>query len=185
MNFGRFAFSAFLSGFCLFAAGCSWISPDTKQEASPVSKNAVELIDEGDFEGAVALYDQMIAENPENVSAYVGKGIVFDKAGNHVAAQGLYKKALSLAPDAVDIKNNLAMSLILNNEPKKAIEILKPLVVADYENPTLRHNLAMAYGMSGQKQKALTLNLRDMSKKEALENQKIYDEMAAKKFIKN
>jgi len=167
----------------LLVTACEFIDnvpAKSGENVEALRKAASEFVENGDEREAVVAYDQLIEINPDDAMAYNGKAVVFDNAGNHNAAQDLYKAAMLLAPDSVAIKNNLAMSFILNKQPKKAVELLRPLFEKAKDNAVLRHNLAMAYGVLGQKEKALKLNMMDMSKAQALANQKIYDEMAAK-----
>ena len=137
---------------------------------------------------AVTTFDQVINSHPENALAYSGKAIAFDKSGNHLAAQELYEHALKLSPGSLAIQNNLAMSLILNNQLTQAIDILESLSNSAPDNRTIRQNLALAYGLKGNRQKALELNKMDVSEEEAKDNLLFYEKYANKrrgmKFIK-
>jgi Tfp pilus assembly protein PilF len=141
-------------------------------------KNGNSLIASGDFKEAVKVFDQLIELDLKNALAYNGKAIAFDHSGNHLAAQDIYKTALALSPDSLPIKNNLAMSLILNQQPKQAIELLEPLVLNNSDKSTnsniMRHNLALAYGISKRYKEATKLNLRDMTEEQASENTSFY-----------
>jgi tetratricopeptide (TPR) repeat protein len=170
-------------------AGCSEPVPGDKDsqpviEAGLLRKNGKLLIESGRSQEAIAAYDKLIALEPQNALAYNGKAIAFDHSGNHLAAQDLYKQALSIDPGSLTIKNNLAMSLILNNQPQQAIALLDPLVkTGGGSTPSakiMRHNLAMAYGISGQYGKATKLNLMDMSTKQAKENISFYKSYSKK-----
>jgi Flp pilus assembly protein TadD len=136
------------------------------------------LIDANQPEEAVQLFDRLIALNPSNGMAYNGKGVAFDNAGNHLAAQELYQLALKHSPDAPSIQNNLAMSLILNNQVDQAIPLLESLKSQPGSGKTVRQNLALAYGLKGEKDKALALNLQDLSREQAQENMRFYEEYA-------
>lgn len=125
---------------------------------------------------AVNVFDQLIALTPDDARAYSGKAVAFDHAGNHTAAQELHEKALALDGNSPAVRNNMALSYILDGQPDKAIALLKPLAKSD--NPTIRQNLALAYGVKGEKAKALELAKHDLSEKEAQENLKFYDRYA-------
>ncbi len=127
------------------------------------------------------MFDQLIRENPNNANAHNGKAVAFDHSGNHQAAQDIYKTALSLEPKSLPITNNLAMSLILNHQPEQAILLLEPLLELYADNATLRHNLALAYGLTGNKDKALKLNITSMTKQQAEENLRFYQYVAKTK----
>ena len=175
-------------------AGCEQLVPDEKTpqsiaESELLRKNGNALIESGRQQEAVIIFDKLIALDPQNALAYNGKAVAFDYSGNHLAAQDLYQTALSLSPNSLPIKNNLAMSLILNNQIKQAIKLLEPLVKSsknkDSSNNIIRHNLALAYGISGQHEKATKLNLRDMTKEQAEENIRFYKSYAARNIDKS
>jgi tetratricopeptide (TPR) repeat protein len=166
-----------LSLIALLAACSPDAKPPTAVQADSV-QSGYALIDAGKPEEAVTLFDRIIAEKPENAAAYTGKGVAFDYAGNHLAAQELYKRALSLSPDSVSIRNDLAMSLILNDQCDEAITLLEELNAQHPGNKTVRQNLALAYGLNNESKKALALNLQDLTPDQAHENMKFYKEYA-------
>lgn len=119
------------------------------------SKLAYALIDAGKYKEAVGFFDQLNAMEPQQHMHLSGKGIAFDYAGNHAAAQEIYEMALALAPDSPAVRNNLALSLMLCRRYDDAISILKPLAAGDHANLTIRQNLALAYSLKGDKAHAL------------------------------
>jgi len=125
---------------------------------------------------AVNVFDELAAIEPNNAMHYNGKAVAFDNAGNHVAAQEIYQKALSLSPDSASIQNNYAMSLILDKKYDQAIALLEPLAKKENSNPTIRQNLALAYGLKGDTSQALDLNRRNLTPQQAEENMRFYQE---------
>lgn len=159
-----------------FLSGCeSSISANTTKketESERLRKNGNALIEIGNAEAAVNEFDKLIKLEPKNIVAYNGKAVAFDRGGNHLAAQEIYKTALSINPNSVLTKSNLAMSFILSNRLKKAVGILEPLAKGDKykKSPyleTIKHNLALSYALMEQPKKAKALNLTVISKKEA------------------
>ena len=136
------------------------------------------LIANKDYQDAVKTFDMLTAINHESLTGYNGKAVAFDNAGNHTAAQELYQKALAIEPGSPTIQNNLALSMILNNQPDTAISLLEPLSKKKGAAPTVRHNLALAYGVKGNKKRAREINLLDMSPEQAAQNQKFYERYA-------
>lgn len=136
------------------------------------------LIAAKDYKEAVDIFDRLTAINHESAIGYNGKAVAFDHAGNHIAAQEIYQKALSLEPGSITIQNNLALSLILDNKPGTAISILEPLAGQSNATPTIRHNLALAYGIKGDMKRAHALNRQDMNDAQADENQFFYEQYA-------
>lgn len=182
----------------MLLAGCEQLAVNEKApqpviESELLRKNGNALIETGRQQEAVAVFDRLIALDPHNPLAYNGKAVAFDYSGNHLAAQDIYKTALSLSSNSppktiILIKNNLAMSLILNQQPEQAIKLLEPLVRANTENNPqnniMRHNLALAYGVSGKYEKATKLNLQDMTPEQAKENIIFYKNYNARNITK-
>ncbi|MDE3059701.1 MAG: tetratricopeptide repeat protein [Pseudomonadota bacterium] len=133
------------------------------------------LIAADEPEEAVNIFDKLLALHPDNALAYGGKAVAFDHAGNHLAAQDLYEKALAITPDSLSLQNNLAMSMILNDQLDQALALLEKLNRRE-SNPTVRQNLAMAYALTGDSKKALALNLETLSPEQAQENMRFYEE---------
>jgi len=169
-----------------FLTGCE--QPETTADVSQIEtmrKNGNALIESGKEQEAITVFDKIIAIDPKNALAYNGKAVAFDHSGNHLAAQDLYQTALKITPNSPAIKNNLAMSLILNKQIKQAIAILEPLskkpgIDKDQSGDVIRHNLALAYGISGQYDKATKVNRKDLSIKESKENIEYYKSYVAK-----
>ncbi len=136
------------------------------------------LIDAGEFKEAIAVFDKLTAINHQSVSGYNGKAVAFDKAGNHTAAQELYQQALRIDPNSAQTINNLALSYILDLKPEQSIKLLEPWMKQDNAPANMRYNLALAYGVSGNADKARQLNLEVMSEKEADKNQAFYERYA-------
>jgi Flp pilus assembly protein TadD len=165
-------------------AGCEQPQAGGIAQIEAMRKNGNDLIESGKEQEAIAVFDKIIAIDPKNALAYNGKAVAFDHSGNHLAAQELYQTALKLSPNSAAIKNNLAMSLILNKQIKQAIAILEPLskkpgLDHDQSGDIIRHNLALAYGISGQYDKATKINRKDLSIKEAKENIEFYKNYVA------
>lgn len=147
-------------------------TPKVESQEETLRKNGNALIVIGNFEEAVNIFDRLIKLDPKNIPAYNGKAIAFDSSGNHLAAQEIYKTALSISPNSLLTKNNLAISLMLNHQTKQAVKLLEPLVKnkANQKSPyieQLRYNLALAYAISEQHKKADELDLPKMNKEEA------------------
>lgn len=175
-----------LAGISIFLlSGCSSVISETKPPLSAVEsemlrKNGNALVRSGNFQEAVKIFDKLIEHDPSNALAHNGKAVAFDYSGNHLAAQDIYKTAISLSPDSLPIKNNLAMSLILNQQTQQAIKLLEPLALNNSDKSPhsniIRNNLALAYGVSGQGEKVAKLNLGKMTEKQAKENLRFYED---------
>ena len=123
---------------------------------------------------ALPVMDDAIRLQPKNASLYSAKGKLLDLTGQHEEAQPEYAKALQLTPDSLTASNNLAYSLLASGKTKEAITILEPFVTQSTAPDQIRYNLALAYGMNGEPQKATALLQDKISAQELAQNQKAY-----------
>jgi Flp pilus assembly protein TadD len=134
------------------------------------------LLAAGQNEAALELFSRWVEDEPKSADALGGYAMALDYKNDHTAAQAAYQKAIALSPaNAMDIKNNLGMSYILAGKWSAAIDLLEPLVKAG-AGKTTRQNLALAYGLKGDKKKALAMNLKDLPEAKAKENMRFYEE---------
>lgn len=136
------------------------------------------LIAVNDMQEAVNVFDKLTAINHKSIAGYNGKAVAFDRAGNHIAAQEIYQKALALSPKSASIQNNLAMSMIMNGQLDTALSILEPLSETPGAPNTVYYNLALAYGLKGDMKRAHETNLKIMPADKADENQFFYEQYA-------
>lgn len=123
---------------------------------------------------ALTALEQAIAAKP-SASALNGKGVALDMQGQHTQAQAAYHQGLALAPEDAAIGNNLALSLILSDKYDEAIALLEPLTARPEARSTERQNLALAYGLKGDKERAIALGLKDLPQEQVQENVKFYE----------
>jgi len=93
-------------------------------------------------------------------------GAVYDNLGDHEKAQQLYKQVIVANPKYIDAYNNMGLSLMLSDNYKDAILYLENACTLPDSNPTYRSNLALAYGLSGQLQKARAVYAQDFDGEE-------------------
>jgi len=103
--------------------------------------------------GEVALaaieFEHAATSDPKDPRPYNALGILRDQAGEHDAAQALYRKALEQDPMNTSARNNLGLSLALNGKRDEAIAVLAELAVDTEGSPdserTVLRNLEAAY----------------------------------------
>lgn len=118
---------------------------------------------------ALAAFERGLSTQPTNIDLLMGKGIANDMLRQHTAAQVAYQHAINSNPTSPDVplaRTNLAMSLLLDNKPERAAEILKAEAAKDGASAVTRHNLALAYGMLGRHTEAKALIGTDMTEDE-------------------
>lgn len=108
---------------------------------------------------ALQRYDQArvqleaaLATEPNDPRINNAIGVIEDMAGDHVAAQAIYRSGLEQAPNDVALRNNLALSLTLSGADDQAIEILRAIVDSGAANATSRQNLALAHRLKDERQ---------------------------------
>jgi len=135
------------------------------------------LVSVGEPAQAVDVFDRAATVDAADARLYNGKGVALDMTGDYAGAQQAYQQAIDA--DAKDedsyIKNNLALSYLMNDRFNEAIDVLQPLLLQGNPNPTIRQNLALAYGLKGDRDKAMKLGIKDLTKEQAEENLAFYE----------
>jgi Flp pilus assembly protein TadD len=96
-------------------------------------------------------------------------GAVYDSRGEHKKAQALYKRVIAESPNYIDAYNNMGLSLMLCDKYKDAISYLENACSLSEANVTYRSNLALAYGLNGNVEKAKTIYAQDFEGDELAE----------------
>ena len=116
------------------------------ESQTQVIREGVALHDRGDYPGAIAKYEAVLKENPDNVLAMYE--LAFSLSENKE-----YQKALDMAYKGAKYQSDLLTGFYLsigNNldllgEPKKAIEVYKKAIKLQPDDHLLHYNLAVTY----------------------------------------
>ena len=111
---------------------------------------------------------------PQSIDLLNGKGVALDMMRRHDEAQAAYLQAIGQGKAKTEfVRNNLAMSYIMSDRYKDAIETLEGI-----ENiqgtPVMRQNLALAYGLKGDMEAARQWAQPDLTKEQLEENIAFY-----------
>jgi len=98
------------------------------------------------------------------------RGTVLAKQGRHQQAQGYFIAALHKRPDAISVRNNLALSYAMNGKPQQAEQQLRQVVQSGRESPRIRQNLALVMGLQGKFDEAQQLASVDIADQQARAN---------------
>lgn len=153
-------------------------SKDAQATSQRLATQGYELLAQQQPGAALAIFEQAVGGDGENIRALQGKGLALNQLGKHEAAEAAYGAALKIEPGAVSVNNNLAMSKILRGKYQEAIDLLKPLASTPSPNQTVIDNLALANCLLGKSDEAKTLYSKGLSKAEAAENLRF-----CKKFV--
>lgn len=119
---------------------------------------------------AIAMFEGIILVHKDDIKAFNGLGIAHDLKGEHQVAQDYYRRALAINEDSNDIKSNLGLSLAFSGKYEESLKLLEPIGDAIGATSKQRHNLALAYALSGNHSKSQEIFARDMSQGEIDEN---------------
>jgi len=72
----------------------------------PETSNAIETKNTDSYNKDVKIYSKAIELNPNDVSAYISRGKVWDKKGEYDKAIKDYSRALELKPNYAEVYNN-------------------------------------------------------------------------------
>ncbi len=111
----------------------------------------------GQYEIAVELYKQVIAEEPNNIYSKFSLAVVYQKLGQTSQAKTLYRDLLKLNPDnQQEIIGNL-LSILIDESPKDATYLLSRLTTQNPDSAYILAQAALAYDKNKDYQKAVEL----------------------------
>jgi Flp pilus assembly protein TadD len=101
--------------------------------------------------------DKVLAKNPDDVRARVDKAVALDLQRRHAEAQGIYRQVLQASPNDPVVRNNLALSLMLDGKIREAQEQLASVKDLDASPERLKVNLGIIYAATGDLDKSRQL----------------------------
>jgi Flp pilus assembly protein TadD len=81
-------------------------------------------------------------------------GVAYDMIGDFASAQNAYRQGLAMAPENLQLTSNLGLSLALSGKFDEALPMLEIAARDPAATPRIRQNLALAYGLAGDEEKA-------------------------------
>ncbi len=114
---------------------------------------------------AEAIYVTLAAADSSDPVGYNGLAIALDQQDRHGEAQAAYRKALAIA-DTAATRSNLGLSLAMSGNVADALAIMRPAVAEASTVPRIRHNLAFALELAGQRDEAKRALAVDMPRGE-------------------
>lgn len=111
---------------------------------------ACRLEDGGDLDGAEAALRQALAADPSHVGAIVNLGNLRYRRGDLDGARLQYEQTVAIAPDRAEGYYNVGFLLLDGGDARGAIPLLHAALARDPEFPDAHCNLALAYELIGQ-----------------------------------
>ncbi|MEI8295382.1 MAG: tetratricopeptide repeat protein [Alphaproteobacteria bacterium] len=121
----------------------------------------------------IKICNEIIAANDKDAEAYNALGVAYDLKADRKRAQESYNMALSISPNDPNIQGNLGLSLAFSGAYEESFKWLVPLGEKIGATPKQRHNLAVAYALSGERNKARVLFAKDLDSQEVEGNMHI------------
>jgi tetratricopeptide (TPR) repeat protein len=147
----------------LLAGNLYIFTPDTflTQEKQSITKGetlfqkALLEAGKGNLEKAIKLYQEAIAINPKNSSAWVNMGTIEHNRSCFRIAMEDFRKAIALDPDYTIAHYNLGISLEEVGESRKAWESYERAIALNPHFGDAHFNLANLLGRMGKKEEAI------------------------------
>jgi Flp pilus assembly protein TadD len=112
----------------------------------------------------------VLKSRPNETAALNALGVAYNLLGQHELATGTYRQGLALAPTSVPLRNNLGLSLALQERFPDALATLRPLADGPGSSRRTRQNLALVYGLQGDLAAAERLSRVDLGGSDLREN---------------
>jgi Flp pilus assembly protein TadD len=111
---------------------------------------------------AIPPLERELKIHPDDIKALTALGIAQDLTGNHPLAQETYRSGLQLSPGNAALTGDLALSLAIESRTDEALQLLKPIATLPDATPRMRQNLALVYGLAGDRDAAARMARLDL-----------------------
>lgn len=111
---------------------------------------------------------EKLFKSSNHMDALNALGTVYDGRGEHQKAQQIYQKVISQDPNYADAYNNMGLSLMLSDKYEEAVFYMENACSLPGSSGLYSSNLALAYGLSGNIEKARDVYRQDFDE-EAVE----------------
>ncbi len=135
-------FTVLLTGGLLITPVTYSAPPD---RAAKLYQEGKQLQDQGDYEGAVKLYEKAVREKRDYADAYFAMGVAYYKWNRPAEAIKIFKEVLRLNPASSETYNNLAVIYAQQGDYENAAKQLKETIRLDPGYQQGRLNLADLY----------------------------------------
>jgi tetratricopeptide (TPR) repeat protein len=153
---------------------------EKKDEIGRLLDRGNELALQGDYDGALAEYQKVLALDEKNALAHNNLGIIYKRKGLYISAVEEFQAALKGLPNYFKAYNNLANVYFESEYYDEAVKYYNKCLAIKPNFADAHWNLALAYDQQGEKTRALRhfkkfMELSDASSYVALAQQHIDD----------
>lgn len=149
------ALSALLLALAIVPARAQPESQATNPSLKQRMHQAVQFADNGDFQHAMQITEQMLQEYPDFVPALKLKGMLLEQTGRMDEAGTAYDQALKLAPNDPDILLKAGINKLATGHKEDALTLLLHCTEISPGNGDAEYYLAQAYHFTGHDDLAL------------------------------
>jgi Flp pilus assembly protein TadD len=129
---------------------------------------------------SLAITDFEVAfEKSQDVRNLNGLGIALDQLGDQPGAQAQYRAGLQIDPNNISLRNNLALSLAVSGQYPESLRLLEPIARAPSSTARQRQNLALVYGLAGERDRAAQVARMDLDETSVRQNLVFYETLRA------
>ena len=128
-------------------------TPPTTEAPAPTHdrfSEARELVAQGRIDEAIALYRDIVIDQPQSLTARNNLALRYDGTGQHERALEHFESARSIEPDNVEVMSNLSAALISLGRFDDAERELRRAMKLQLENVEVRANMGILYFRRGQ-----------------------------------
>jgi len=148
------AVSVFLSVGPLPADAATQNVPETNASVARLNSRAVDLYKKGDFKGAIAILDQVVARYPTSGLAYANRGGVYFKMGNFDEAIKDYTQAIGLGRNEAVVILNRGTAYSTKGDYERALEDCNAIIRINPRNAVAYRVCGVAYDKLGDRERA-------------------------------
>ncbi|WP_274425116.1 tetratricopeptide repeat protein [Chelativorans sp. YIM 93263] len=123
------------------------------------------MIDQGDAEAGIRTLSEG-AQSVNTSQAYNRLGVAQTFAGQTQPAMNTFARALSLAPDDLDVQINMALAAALANDDAQALPIVQRVASNPDANLQHKRNVILIYGLLDRDNEARALGLTGLATEE-------------------
>jgi superkiller protein 3 len=121
----------------------------SRPPASPAVLRGESLLTEGKTTEAKRVFEQALADDPNDARAWLDYGLTHEAAGDWTAAEAAYRRATEVDGNFAEAFNNLGVVLRERGKLSEATQKLERAVGLDPDLVAARFNLALAYEEGG------------------------------------
>ncbi|OEU75278.1 MAG: hypothetical protein BA874_05245 [Desulfuromonadales bacterium C00003068] len=112
---------------------------------------------QGNYSEAIEILSAALVIDEQNVEVLTELAMNYDNTGHAEMAEPLYRQVITLQPTTASCYNNLGFNLMLQGEYSESISMLSRSLRIEPDNVYAQNNLAIAYALSGNEERAIQL----------------------------